>query len=60
MQGGRIVGPMPSLEEIRGYCRDQREALPEGLRRPDSVGSYPVSYSEVLEDEARRLGVKTD
>lgn len=60
MKGGKIVEPMPTLDEIREHCRAQRESLPEELRRAGSTGSYPVSYSDVLEDEARKLGVKTD
>ena len=55
LRGGRPIGPMPALEAIRDRCRSQRGALPESLRALVRAGSYPISYSEALEAEARRL-----
>ena len=58
VSGGRLTSPLPTLEAIRGHCRDQIARLPASLRRPDSEPGYLVDYSDFLEDEARRLGVK--
>jgi hypothetical protein len=49
---------LPALEEIRSYCRGQLDALPASLRGVDATGVYPLTYSDALEDEAVRLGVK--
>lgn len=57
--GGELVAPWPSLRQARDHCRAQREALPQRLRDLDAEPSYPITYSDRLEDEARRLGVKT-
>ena len=54
---GRIVGELPSLDAIRERCRRQLAALPDSLRGPDSVGTYPISYSDALEHEAAALGL---
>lgn len=58
VRNGALVAPLPSLEAIRERCREQLAALPEGLRGLTGSPTYPVSYSDQLEDEARRLGVK--
>jgi nicotinate phosphoribosyltransferase len=58
VRGGRLAEPLPSLEAIRQRARAQLDALPERLRRLDAQADYRITYSEILEDEARRLGVK--
>ncbi len=58
VQGGRLAEPLPTLENVRQHCRRQRESVPDPLRSLDGEASYPVTYSDALEDEARRLGVK--
>lgn len=55
--GGRLVGEQPSLEEVRDHCRAQRAALPQALHAFDAAPEYPVTYSESLQEEARRLGI---
>jgi hypothetical protein len=55
---GRLIAPLPDLGSIREHCRLQREQLPDALRRLDATQVYPVTYSDDLEAEARRLGVK--
>ncbi|HEU5116598.1 MAG TPA: nicotinate phosphoribosyltransferase [Isosphaeraceae bacterium] len=60
MQGGRISEPMPGLHEIREYRQAQYDALPESLKGLGTAEAYPISYSDLLEDEARKLGVKVD
>jgi nicotinate phosphoribosyltransferase len=56
--GGRLAGPLPSLASIRARCADQLSALPDALRGVDAAPVYPLSYSDALEAEAARLGVK--
>lgn len=58
LRGGRLAAPLPRLDAIRARCRSQIADLPDSLRGPDAVGVYPVTYSDALEDEAERLGVK--
>ena len=55
LQAGRLVGALPSLESIRGRCREQLAALPERLLALDAKPDYPITYSEALENDARRL-----
>jgi nicotinate phosphoribosyltransferase len=49
---------LPGLGAIRDHCRSQRASLPESLRDLDAPGDYPIGYSDALEVEAVRLGVK--
>ncbi len=55
MRSGRLVCELPSLESIRGHCALERAALPPALRALDAKPDYPVTYSDLLEDDARRL-----
>ena len=55
LQAGRLVAALPSLETIRNHCRQQLAALPERLLALDAMPDYPITYSEALENEARRL-----
>jgi nicotinate phosphoribosyltransferase len=55
LRTGRQVGALPSLESIRNHCRDQLAALPERLLALDAKADYPITYSETLEADARRL-----
>lgn len=55
---GEICTDLPTLDEIRAHCRAQLDALPDSLRALEAEPQYPLDYSEALEDEARRLGVK--
>ena len=55
VQGGRLVDPLPSLEEIRERCRAQLAALHTELKRLNSDAVYPVAYSDVLEADAARI-----
>lgn len=52
--GGWAAGP-PPLEEARARAREQREALPPGLRRSPHEGEYPVSISPGLARLAAEL-----
>ncbi len=56
--GGRLTASLPSLDMIRQRCRQQLSSLPDYLRGLDAKPEYPLTYSDLLEDEARRLGVK--
>jgi nicotinate phosphoribosyltransferase len=53
VRDGQLVSPLPSLESIRGRCREQLAALPESLKPLDSPPGYPVTYSDRLEADAR-------
>jgi nicotinate phosphoribosyltransferase len=57
---GELARPLPTLDEIRAYCRAQLAALPDCLRGLEAAPDYPLTYSDSLEDEARRLGVLRD
>lgn len=56
---GQLVAPYPTLDAIRARCKAQLAALPADLHGVDATGVYPLTYSEALEAEAIRLGVKT-
>jgi nicotinate phosphoribosyltransferase len=58
VRGGELASRLPALHEIRARCAQQVAALPEELMDLDRVGSYPVSYSSLLEDEERRLAAQ--
>ncbi|MFI5460769.1 MAG: nicotinate phosphoribosyltransferase [Isosphaerales bacterium] len=55
LRSGRLVTGLPSLECIRRRCREQLAALPERLQRLNAQPDYPITYSELLESDARRL-----
>ena len=55
VRSGRPVVRWPTLEDIRVHCRDQLAALPEKLHGLHAPAEYPITYSEPLEAEARRL-----
>jgi nicotinate phosphoribosyltransferase len=60
VRGGTLVRPLPSLDEIRSRCRDQLAALPVRLLALDAHPDYPVTYSDALEADARRLMARAD
>jgi len=55
LRSGRLVNALPSLESIRGRCREQIAALPERLLGLDAQPDYPITYSDILEADAKRL-----
>ena len=55
VRSGRFVEPLPSLEDIRRRCREQLAALPDRLLGLDARPDYPITYSDALEADARRL-----
>jgi nicotinate phosphoribosyltransferase len=55
VRSGRLVCGLPSLESIKNRCREQLAALPARLLHLDAEPDYPITYSEVLEADARRL-----
>lgn len=57
LDGGRLVAPLPALDEIRGHCRQELGRLSDELKRLDRVADYPVSFSEVLTADADRLAL---
>jgi nicotinate phosphoribosyltransferase len=55
VRSGRLETDLLGLEAIRLRCREELAALPERLKRLDALPDYPITYSEVLENDARRL-----
>ena len=49
-QGGRLVYELPTLEEIRAYCREQVDTLWEEVKRFDNPQTYYVDLSQKLWD----------
>ncbi len=58
LRKGRLAAPLPSLDEIRARCRQQLASLPDSVRPFDAQPHYPLTYSDALEREAEKLGVK--
>jgi nicotinate phosphoribosyltransferase len=58
LANGRLASPLPDLAAIRDHCERECASLPASLRALDSTGGYPMTYSDLLEHEARALGVK--
>jgi nicotinate phosphoribosyltransferase len=62
MQGGRRIGPSPSLAEIRARAAYELQRLPEPLRRLEPGAPYPVKVADALvtltEDVDRRLAAR--
>jgi nicotinate phosphoribosyltransferase len=55
LRSGRLVNALPSLETIRGRCREQIAALPERLLGLDAQPDYAITYSDILAADAKRL-----
>lgn len=49
-QNGELVYQMPTLQEIRAYCRDQVETLWDEVKRFDNPHAYYVDLSQKLWD----------
>ncbi len=59
VSGGELVSPFPPLDKVREHCRAQLESLPISLRGVAAKPIYPLEYSDALEAEATKLGVRT-
>ena len=55
VRSGRLVGDLPTLGTIRARCAEQLAALPDHLKHLDAPPDYPITYSDRLEEDARRL-----
>ncbi len=55
LRAGRQVSDLPTLENIENHCRNQLAALPARLLALDAKPDYPITYSDALEADARRL-----
>ena len=55
MRHGARVGAQRSLEEIRGFCREQREFMPAGVLRLEDPEEWPVHFSPGVEALRRDL-----
>ena len=49
MEGGRRIGPEPSLHDVRAHARHELERLPAELREISPLVPYPVQVSASLE-----------
>ena len=47
-QGGQLVYQLPSLEEIRAYCRREVDSLWDEVKRFDNPHNYYVDLSQKL------------
>ncbi len=55
IRGGTLAAPLPGLDAIRRHCLQQVADLPDSLHGIHARPDYPVSYSDRLIQEARRL-----
>jgi nicotinate phosphoribosyltransferase len=55
LRSGRLAADLPSLETIRRHCGEQLTALPERYKSLSAAPPYPITYSELLTDQATRL-----
>ena len=58
LRAGRLVGLLPRLDAVRDHCRRQIADMPDSLRGLDAQPTYPITYSELLDEAAKTLGVK--
>ena len=54
-KGGELVYEMPTLEEIRTYCREQVDTLWDEVKRFDNPQTYYVDLSQKLWDIKHQL-----
>lgn len=54
LRQGKLVKPLPTLEESRTHCLAQLRRLPPRLLQLERAEPYPVYFSEELEAEVRR------
>jgi hypothetical protein len=55
--GGRLIEPLPSLEEVRCRAAEALARLPQPLRELEQAGARPVVYSldlQTLIERTRR------
>jgi nicotinate phosphoribosyltransferase len=58
IEGGKLARSLPSLEAVKSHRQRQWNALPDRLRGLEAEPSYRLEYSDALEMEASRLGLK--
>ena len=52
---GELVYDLPSIEEIRDYCKDQVESLWDEVKRFENPHNYYVDLTQKLWDIKRQL-----
>ena len=55
LRGGKLIGKLPAVDEVRARCHRQLERLPRELLHLESAPAYPVHVSEGLEAALRAL-----
>ncbi len=58
VRAGKLSAPLPRLDTIREHCRRQLLSLPDQLHGVEAEPDYPISYSDALEAEAERFGMR--
>jgi nicotinate phosphoribosyltransferase len=48
MRAGELVEPLPPLERLRSYAKDQLDCLPDNLRALKNAPAYPVQIAAEL------------
>jgi nicotinate phosphoribosyltransferase len=54
MRAGRLLEPLPPLQQNRAHTQSQIAGLPRSLQTLQAAQPYPVEVSESLWDLARR------
>jgi hypothetical protein len=49
LQGGRVVGRLPTLEESKSLCREDLQRLPEIYKNIVDPARFPVKFSSELQ-----------
>ncbi|WP_024298767.1 nicotinate phosphoribosyltransferase [Methylomicrobium lacus] len=60
MQEGKLVEPLPALEQSRAYAKEQLSRLPDGLRVLKNAPVYPVHFSPELRELTERMDMDTE
>lgn len=55
LRDGKLVAPLPSIEEIRVFARSQMASLPRALCALTAAPPYPVTISDALRELARQV-----
>jgi nicotinate phosphoribosyltransferase len=58
MRGGKLVKPLPALQEIRTYAASQMERLAPGLRALTPSPAYRVGVSDPLKEVTRQVDAR--
>ncbi|WP_374090601.1 nicotinate phosphoribosyltransferase [Methylomicrobium lacus] len=60
MQEGKLVEPLPALEQSRAYAKEQLSRVPDGLRVLKHASVYPVHFSPELRELTERMDIDAE